>query len=306
MAKGYLESVKQVRKVGSDMKEYLSIKEFSKLSGLEQSTLRYWDDIGLFTPEKRNPENNYRYYTPEQIIAVNFITVLSSLNIQQKTISNLEETRTPDVIVDLIENQERRLDLEMSRLRDCYSVMHTRRELINYAIRLENGYRAVNGIRVDADKSAKEGEWIDENSIMVLHRDERPLIIGTRNIKKNGEPFYGNFVRFCDKAVDTRMNLNFPIGGLHDSFDSFLAMPGEPDHYFSLDPSGKDKRKEGKYLIGFHRGYYGDFGDLPERMKAYADKKSLKPHGPLFAIYLLDEVCEKNPSKYLAQVCVAV
>jgi len=54
-------------------KALLSIKEFAEASGLEQSTLRYWDDIGLFSPAHRNPDTSYRYYSPEQIILVNFM-----------------------------------------------------------------------------------------------------------------------------------------------------------------------------------------------------------------------------------------
>ena len=73
------------------MKDFLSTQEFSKLSGIATSTLRYWDDIGLFSPRKRNPENNCRYYTPDQMIAVKFITVLSDLKIPLKIISDAEK-----------------------------------------------------------------------------------------------------------------------------------------------------------------------------------------------------------------------
>ena len=288
------------------MKDYLTIKEFSKLSGLEETTLRYWDDIGLFSPARRNPENNYRYYTPEQIMVVNFITVLSNLNVQLKTISKLGKKRTPDNIIDLIENQETQFDLDMNKLKDSYSIMHARRELISYALKLEKGYRAVNGRRVDFDKSAKEGVWVDENTISILHKRKTSIIIGPRNNKEKGKPFYENFIKFCDKSNELRLNLNYPIGEIHDSFESFLEMPGAPDYYFSMDPSGNSSNKEGNYLVGFQRGYYGEFSDLPERMEKYIAENSLKPRGPVYTIYLVDEVCETDPNRYLAQVCVAV
>ena len=125
------------------MKEFLSIKEFSKLSGIESTTLRYWDDIGLFSPLRRDTENNYRYYTPSQMIAVNFIKILSSLDIPLKTISEIEKVRSPEEIVRLIEQQEKLLDMEMQRLRECYSIIHTRREMINYGIKVLEGFAAV-------------------------------------------------------------------------------------------------------------------------------------------------------------------
>ena len=288
------------------MKDYLSVKEFSRLSGIEQTTLRYWDDIGLFSPAKRDPDNNYRYYSPQQIIAVNFITVLSDLNIPLKVIGELEQERTPQKIVNLIEAQERLLDLEMRRLRDMYAIIHTRRELINYGIRLEEGFYVDDGLRID-DGTGREGDiWVDENEIALLYREERAYILGPRNVWPEDGSFYEPFVKFCATAEDLRLNLNFPIGAYHDSFDGFVQAPGQPNYFISLDPAGNRKRAAGKYMIGFCRGYYGSFGSLAERMSAFAEEKKLRVAGPLYSMYLHDEVCQKDLDQYLVQVSVAV
>ena len=288
------------------MKDYLSVKEFSKLSGIEQTTLRYWDDIGLFSPARRDPDNNYRYYSPQQIIAVNFITVLSELNIPLKVIGELEQQRTPESIVSLIDAQERLLDMEMRRLRDAYSIIHTRRELINYGIRLEDGFYTVDGRRVESVGGKDKGTFVDENEIAILYREERSYILGPRNVFPEDGSFYEPFVNFCNAAIDMRVNLNFPVGGYHDSMDSFVKAPGQPDYFMSLDPSGNQKRASGKYMIGFNRGYYGDFGDIGERMKVFAEKKKLRITGPVYTMYLHDEVCLKELDQYLVQVSVAV
>jgi len=288
------------------MKEFLSVKEFSKLSGIEQTTLRYWDDIGLFSPAKRDPDNNYRYYSPQQIIAVNFITVLSELNIPLKTIGELERERTPGKIVDLIDAQEKLLDMEMRRLREAYSVIHIRRELINYGMRLEDGYYAVDGKRANNNDQQKGLEWVDQNEIAVLHREERAYILGPKNEWPEDGSFYEPFVNFCRAADDLRLNLHFPVGGYHENMESLIKAPGQPDHFISYDPTGNRKRKAGKYLVGFNRGYYGQFGDLAERMREYADKKKLKIAGPVYTTYLLDEICMRETDQYLVQLCVAV
>jgi len=289
------------------MKELLTIKEFSKLSGIEQTTLRYWDDIGLFSPAKRDPENNYRYYSPQQIIAVNFITVLSELNIPLKTISEMEQERTPERIVRLIASQEMQLDMEMRKLRERYSIIHIRRELINYGIKLCDGFTVVDGIRVDDEMpTEEEGLWIDTSEIAVLRRENKAFILGPRNHWKSGEPFYEYFMNFCNMADELRMNLSFPIGGYHDDMESFLRAPGEPDFFFSIDPTGNRRREAGKYLVGFCRGYYGELGDVADRMAVYAEENALTLHGPVFTMYLLDEICMRDPDQYLAQICVAV
>jgi len=264
------------------MKEFLSIKEFSKISGIESSTLRYWDEIGLFSPARRDLTNNYRYYTPPQLIAVNFITVLSNLNIPLKTISSIENERNPESIMDLIDQQEYLLDMEMRRLRESYTTIHTRRELI------------------------KQGLKADSTKISVINMPERVVVLGPKTSFKKDEPFYRPFVDFCNNAKDLRINLNYPIGGFHEDFEMFFQAPGKPNHFFSLDPTGNRILPAGEYMVAYSRGYYGEFGDLHERMAKYAKENDLLIKGEVYTIYLHDEICVKNPSQYLAQVFVAV
>jgi len=47
-------------------KKYLTIKEVAKLLGVTPLTLRNWEKKRKLIPY-RNPINNYRLYTPEQI-----------------------------------------------------------------------------------------------------------------------------------------------------------------------------------------------------------------------------------------------
>ena len=288
------------------MKKLLTIKEFSNFSGIEQSTLRYWDDIELFSPSKRDPENKYRYYSPEQIITVKFISVLSTLNFPLKAIGGIAGTRTPESIIRLIEEKEKELDMEMKRLSECYSIIHARLELIRYGVRLSSGYKAVNGVRLDNWNDDDEGIDVDESKICVLKRDEKTFILGEPNEYSEDEEWYDAFMRFCHTAPDLRVNLHYPIGGYHDNLNHFIEKPGRPGRFFSLDPTGNKKRPAGDYLIGFKRGYYGDMGDLPDRLSNYARENSLKIHGPVYVLYLYDEVCMTDPSKYLAQISIAV
>ena len=264
------------------MKEFLSVKEFSKLSGIENTTLRYWDEIGLFSPAKRDPENNYRYYAPWQVIAINFISVLSSLNVPLKTISEMEGIRNPENIIDLIDRQENLLDTEMRRLREAYSIIHIRRELI------------------------KNGMKVAEPNVSVGKLDSRLMVMGPPNHFREGGAFYEPFAYFCEQAKNLRINLGYPIGGYHDSMESFLNAPSQPDCFYSLDPTGNVEQPEGEYLIGHVHGYYGEFSDLPERMESYAKEHSLNLGGPVFTLYLQDEICVKEPDEYLSQISVAI
>ncbi len=269
------------------MKDSLSVNEFSKLSGIEKTTLRYWDEIGLFSPAWRDPENNYRYYIPQQIIAVNFVTVLSELNVPLKAISAMKDKRTPESIVELIDRQEVRLDAEMRKLLERYAIIHARRGYIQYGLKMAD---------------IAHGEC----KVTVYDAPERNLILGPPNAFVEGESFYGAFMRFCRQAKGLRINLSYPIGGYHETMEGFLAAPHQPDRFFSVDPTGNHTKFAGEYLSGFVRGYYGEFGDLPQQMAAYMADSALTATGPVYAVYLHDEICITDPSQYLSMITVAV
>jgi len=264
------------------MKHFFSVHEFSEISGVEASTLRYWDDIGLFSPIKRDPENNYRYYSLEQLLALNFVCTLRDLDFPLKTIAELRSDRAPENLLTLLEKQERQLDMELRNLRLRSSIIHARQELIRLGLRAE------------------------ENSISVIKREERALILWPRNEYEEGNTFMEPLATFVNQASDLYINLSFPVGGYWDDLDSFIRGPGRPDHFISIDPIGTHIMRAGDYLAGYCRGYYGEMGDLPERMGQYVKDNSINITGPVYTMYLHEEIATHDPEQYLAQVCVAI
>jgi len=264
------------------MKDIYSIREFSKLSGVDASTLRYWDEIGIFSPLKRNPENNYRYYSLAQLLALNFVTTLSELGIPLKTIADLRESRDSEELLRVLEKREKELDLELRTIRLRSSIIHARQELIRYGLR------------------------VDEREISVLFREDKSMILWPPNVYREGDTFIEPLAAFVHEASEHFINLSFPVGGYWDNMDSFMREPSRPDRFFTIDPVGTHTRKAGNYLVGFARGYYAQMGDLPERMALYAKENKIAVTGPVYTMYLNEEISTKDPDQYLAQTIVAV
>ncbi len=103
--------------------------------------------------------------------------------------------------------------------------------------------------------------------------------------------FNDAFLAFRKQAEDLHINLSYPIGSYYCSMEPFVKHPDAPTNFFSSDPNGNSKWPQGNYLTGYSRGRYGDFGNTPEMMKAYAAKENLELTGPVFQIYLHDEIC---------------
>jgi Predicted transcriptional regulators len=277
------------------MKSSLSINEFSKLSGIEITTLRYWDAIGIFSPSSRNPDNNYRYYSPKQIIAVKFINVMSNIGVPLKELATVKQEQEPKRVLALLSRQSRQMNEELRRLQESLSVINERQEFIRLGMEILNEIN-----------EAKE-QNPDFTKISVVERDISFFVRGPRNIwKKDGNGFYDSFVNFLSTADDLRINLNLPIGGVHDTWEHFMGSPGEPDSFFSVDLNGNKPCAPGKYMVAYTHGNYGELGDLSEKMAEYAKEHSLKVSGPVYTVYLLDEVCYKDSSKFLSQTYVAV
>ena len=263
------------------MSDTLSIHEFSKLSGIGSSTLRYWDDLGIFSPIMRHPNNNYRHYSKAQLTALNFVTTLSELGIPRKNIAELSLHRNPEDILSLFEDCAHSLDAEMASLMVRYSILHTRVE------------------------SLRLGLMAKENEISVIKLPRQSTVLWPSNKHEqdecNAEPL-SHLPEFGKHTI----NQCFPIAGYHCNLDSFIKRPGHPDNFMSVDPFGTHKRIAGKYLVGYFRGNYGKLGDLPERMLCYAKSNSINISGPTYTYYLHDEISTSNPNNYLAQCCIFV
>jgi len=267
----------------SEHKKLLTIKEFSELTGIRESTLRYWDRIGLFQSAMRHEDNNYRFYTLEQVVSVNFVSVLSRLKLPLKMIADISgPARSPGGVISLLEQQEFEIDKEVLRLHEIHSTIHILKDMYRH------GLEAVPG------------------EIGVRRFEPMPIIMGPENTYGEGELFYRALTDYCRQAKHDRVNTSNPIGGWHTDMESYLAVPDQPQHFFSIDPTGCDCRPGGDYLTGYVQGYYGEMGDMPRKLAGYARENNLECEGPVYVVYLLDDVCVPDPAQYLGQISVRV
>jgi len=261
------------------MEHHLTINEFSKRTGIEASTLRYWDNIGLFIPSLREEGTNYRYYAPEQVTDIKYISVLSSLLIQRKNIAQLDEMRNPELMLSVMESQRDKIDQEMQSLLEMYQILKTRYDLI------------------------LEGCEVDETQLSIEEYAACRIWLGPR-MEWQEESFFRPYAEFCSYMRDNGINLNYPTGGYHDTFTAYKERPNAPNRFYLLHPKGVHLQEAGTYLVGYVRGYYGENGDLPERMWQYIIELGLQAEGPVYVIHLHDEICLNEPERYLKKVMV--
>jgi DNA-binding transcriptional MerR regulator/effector-binding domain-containing protein len=259
----------------------MSISKFASFTGMSRSAVIFYDEHGLFFPKSRG-ENGYRYYSPMQVVTVNFVNTLRSLDIPVKKIRELAHERSPEELIELLIEQDDILGGEIDRLVEAKKVISTM--LGN----IQNGFN------------------INEDEISVRFMASTRVNLGAENRFAKGDTFYKPYLDYCNHVRECGQNLNYPIGGYFNSIDAAIDEPGKPAGFFSLDPDGHDKKPAGRYLVGYCRCYYGDPGDIATRMLAYAREHELPLKGPVYQLYLFDEISLNKHDHYLLQTCVRI
>jgi len=261
----------------------MSISQFSHSTGISRSALIYYDETGVFHPDKRDPRNNYRYYRPEQIITANLIKVLAELDVPLKQIKTLSTQRSAASMMELFDKHEDALQTHVKKLEQSIQLIKVFRDLL------------------------RMGKDADESEINVRTLPGWDIIIGPdcHRFSEQGN-FYQQFLDFSIWAQEQGYSINFPIGGHFSSFESFRAHPGEPDNFFLLRSTQTNQEKAVKVLTAYSRGFYGHVGDVAERMARALEEKGLKPNGRLLCTYIEDEISTTDPSRYLMQTTLRV
>lgn len=108
----------------SSMKDQdlMSIGEASRITGMHVKSLRYYDRMGVFSPEYVDPKTGYRYYSFEQL--QNILAVQTCLN-AGIALSDLEQYRTDGDIdyTHLLKDAGTRIDRRIEELNQVKSYL---------------------------------------------------------------------------------------------------------------------------------------------------------------------------------------
>jgi DNA-binding transcriptional MerR regulator len=108
----------------------LKIGEFSVLTGIPATSLRYYNDIGLLEPAHNDPQNGYRYYSYAQLHDANRLLTLRDLGFSLDELAEMMGNRLSPgkirhalktqrkLIQQRIEDDQRRLLVVENTLRD--------------------------------------------------------------------------------------------------------------------------------------------------------------------------------------------
>lgn len=101
-------------------KKLYSSGDLSKMVGIPVSTLRFYDEEGIFVPEFRDMTTNYRYYTEQQVMDALFIVEMRRLDIPLHEIKELMQEKRLGSLKEKLEMRMGLIQEKIAKLQYLY------------------------------------------------------------------------------------------------------------------------------------------------------------------------------------------
>jgi DNA-binding transcriptional MerR regulator len=145
-----------------------TIREAAKLSGLRESTLRYYETIGIIHPIKRDPSSKQRVYTENDVNLIVGISCLSALGMSIEDMRIYLQNaafgeKSADEQITLLETQTQRLEDEEQNIKLRQKYLQTK---IHYWKATKSGNKSLaEEIAKQAIGIAKEIKQLDNKDL---------------------------------------------------------------------------------------------------------------------------------------------
>lgn len=161
-----------------------SIGETAVITGISTKTLRYYDSLKLVIPEIRDPQNNYRQYSKNQVITLLAVQRLRMMGCGQKMLRAVLRENSLEVLCDQIELRIEELEQEIAQRR---TIIDNNREFLKHL----KASLQIQTQSVGADNGLLKNMRIEEIPKIYLFSEQRLI------------PHYN----VCDTSVNFRVEL---------------------------------------------------------------------------------------------------
>ncbi len=264
-----------------DRSGLFTISEFARISGISRDNLIFYDRIGVLKPEKVD-YNGYRYYSIRQIWLVYFVMMFKEFGMPLEKIKKISRDRTPERILQVFSNQKEVIGREIRKLQQRLLMIEAQEEVI------------------------RETEGLDENAIHIQDRPAEPVLRGPVIRDFRQEKLNTYFSEFFSQCLASGIGLGFPLGCEVTKKSLLRKEWGHLHRIYFRVPQAKQKKKAGKYVVGYVRGDYFTNFHLYERMMEFIADNGFVVNGAAYEEYMLDEVTTIDPSEYLMRLSIPV
>lgn len=265
----------------------LSIGEFSRICRVSTKTLRYYDEIGLIKPCKINPENNYRYYSIEQLETMLFINRLKQYSF------SLEEIKAM-ITSEKIHNEKLCLELykkkiEFEKQIQIYSQIT---EQLN-----ENIAVLKQGQSIMSYLSKIDVQLVD---IPVMYLVSIRKMVYKFELVEQYDYCFHSILR---KIQHDKLTINAPPMVLYHG-DEFTPLGLDTEFAIPVKQfvAGTRAFCPGLCLKTILHGGYSNLSSIYAKQCEWAKQNGYENNGPLYEIYIIDPTQTSNEDELITEI----
>ena len=267
----------------------LKIGEFSKLSRISIRMLRYYDEMGLLTPETIDPFTGYRYYSESQLFTAGRITALKDMGFKLCDTAELLKRWEDRELLEqrlLVQQEAARLQAEESarrlQLLDTAIERLRKDELMNYDVTVKTiPERRVASVRQIIPCYEREGDlWgilMQETAGMHIQDGDPCLCSATFH---DGEYKESN----VDVEVQKTVRGDYP----DTEHVKFKTMPAV------------------QVASAVCKGSYDQLNEATADVVSWVESNGYVFDGPSFFIYHVSPHETNNPEEFVTELCYPV
>lgn len=98
------------------MEKYFSVGEAAKAVHTTSETLRHYDRIGLVKPSKKDDWTGYRYYTEQDLVRLNTVRALQTMDLPLREIKQVLEYDDMKKIIEFLTQADKKADEKIAAL----------------------------------------------------------------------------------------------------------------------------------------------------------------------------------------------
>ncbi len=270
-------------------KEFFSVGEVSKICNISKKALRFYDKIGLVSPDRVSQENNYRFYNRKSLLSVPIIKYYKQMGFKLEEMRAFLEGGTYSMLEKTFRQKIDDLKQMESEIFKMYTSVKDWHDLILEAeMVIENDVREVAIKYVDSpDLCFMDQEFSYNYMESIINID------------------WTNYVESINNEVTGPVIINFP------SFKE--RMEGKANKVRLLQKTILDCKKEELVNFGgfmavscYHIGTHETMNETYQKICQWTDNHGYQCDEESFERYVTDYWTTRNESQFVTEVIIRV
>lgn len=281
---------KGVKGLVEEKKEYYySIGEVSRICNVSKKTLRFYDKIGLISPDKVSDDNNYRYYTRKTLLSVPIIKYYKQMGFKLEEMRELLEGTTYSVFekqfrrkIDELKELEKQVFQSYTSVKDWYDLI-LEAELV-----------------IDNKVTEVSVKYMENGEYCFLEQDfEFNYMESVINID------FTNFIESINNAITGPVMINFP--SLKERMEGSTKKVRMVQRAICPLEDQNTIRLGGHMVAScYHIGSHDNLGETYEKIIRWAECHGYQCGEESLERYVTDYWTTKNPDQFVTEIMIKV